>query len=220
MVASNELDPEYFGETVEILLDAVRVIEKDSGITIEFVNLGGGFGLNYHPEETEFDVNHAGQAIREVIEKFEHPLQVFTECGRYVTGPHGYLLSKVRYVMHKYKTFIGLDASMHDLMRPGMFDAYHHMTILGAGERAESETYDVVGSLCENNDKFAINRLLPRAKVGDFLVIHDVGAHGHTMGFNYNGMLRSLEVLATATGELKLIRTAETIDDYLRNVVW
>jgi diaminopimelate decarboxylase len=219
MVVSNELEPGYFAETAGLLLDAVSEIEERAGIKISFINLGGGFGLNYHPDQPPFDIAHAAKEIRETIGKDRSELRIYTENGRYVTGPSGYLISKVRYVMRKHKTYLGLDASMHNLMRPGMYGAYHHITVIGADGRPH-QTYDVVGSLCENNDKFAIDRKLPEAKAGDTLVMHDVGAHGHAMGFNYNGLLRSAEVLLKADGTSQLIRKAETVDDYFRNVIW
>jgi len=220
MVASNELNSDYFQETAEVLLDATSQIQQATGITVSFVNLGGGFGLNYRPEQPPFDVPKTAKLIQEAFEKHQSNLQLFTENGRFVTGPHGYLLSRVMYVMHKYKTFIGLDASMQNLMRPGMYGAYHHITVLGKGSSSSDRSYDLVGSLCENNDKFAIDRKLPQIEPGDMVVIHDAGAHGHAMGFNYNGLLRSAELLLTQTGKLKLIRQAETVDDYLRKVIW
>lgn len=217
MVASNELNTGYFAETAAIVLDAVEEVQQKAGIKISFVNLGGGFGLNYEPDQPAFDVAEAAEKIRGVLGS--SGMQVFTENGRFVTGPHGYLLSRVRYVMRKHKTYLGLDASMHNLMRPGMYGAYHHITVLGAEDR-EHGVYDVVGSLCENNDKFAINRKLPKAEAGDILVIHDAGAHGHAMGFNYNGLLRSAEVLLREDGNASLIRKAETVEDYFRNIIW
>jgi diaminopimelate decarboxylase len=220
MVASNELDPRYFEDTAKLILQAVAEIERHVGIRFEFVNLGGGFGVNYKQDQRGFDLAAASELIAHQFEQAgRKDLQVFTENGRYITGPHGYLLTKVRYVMRKYKTFVGVDASMHNLMRPGMYGAYHQMTILGKENETVTRTYDVVGSLCENNDKFAIDRHLPWAEPGDLLVIHDAGAHGHAMGFNYNGMLRSAEVLLK-NGEGTLIRRAESFEDYTRNVVW
>lgn len=219
MVASNELDPKYFAETAQVLLHAVEHTEKETGVHFSFINLGGGFGLNYRPDQEPFDVKTAANGIQKVLEGSGRELQLFTENGRYVTGPHGYLLARVRYVMRKYKTYVGLDASMHNLMRPGMYGAYHHLTVLDANARTE-DTYDVVGSLCENNDKFAVERKLPTVEPGDFVVVHDAGAHGHAMGFNYNGLLRSPEVLLRKNGELELIRKGETPDDYFRNIIW
>ena len=220
MVASNELVADYFSETADVLLGAVEEIELQTGIKISFVNLGGGFGINYKPGEPVLDIIKASKQIQDVFNKHNRKIQLFTENGRYVTGPHGYLLSRVRYVMNKHKTYIGLDASMQNLMRPGMYGAYHHITVLGKESADKTENYDVVGSLCENNDKFAIDRKLPNIEPGDLLVIHDVGAHGHAMGFNYNGLLKSAELLLTKAGKLELIREAETVDDYLSKVIW
>jgi len=219
MVASNELQTSYFADTAELLLDAVDQIEQATDITFSFVNLGGGFGLNYRADQETFNVEEAAGEIQAVFQKRAKDLLLCTENGRYVTGPHGYLLTRVRYVMHKHKTYLGVDASMHNLMRPGMYGAYHHVTILGKETHQTKHIYDIVGALCENNDKFAIDRDLPEAEVGDFLVVHDAGAHGHSMGFNYNGLLRSAEVLLHGSG-VQLIRRAETTDDYFRTIVW
>lgn len=218
MVASNELDARYFEDTAKILLDAVTEIEERSGVTLSFINLGGGFGLNYLPDQSPFDIVKASELIQNVVKESGRNIKIYTENGRYVTGPHGYLLTTVRYVMNKYKTYIGVDASMHNLMRPGMYDAYHHITVLG--KENNTATYDVVGSLCENNDKFAIDRKLPTIEAGDTLAVHDAGAHGHAMGFNYNGLLRSAEVLLLDDGTTKLIRRAETVDDYFAPLIW
>ena len=220
MVVSNELSPSYFSDTAELLLDAIEQVEQATGITFSFVDLGGGFGLNYHIDQAAFDVYAASQEIAEVFKRCGKNLRIYTENGRFVTGPHGYLLTRVRYVMNKYKTYLGVDASMHNLMRPGMYGAYHHITVLGKDKQAHDKQYDVVGSLCENNDKFAIDRPLPEVEAGDLLVIHDVGAHGHAMGFNYNGLLRSGEVLLKQDGGLELIRRAETEEDYFKTVIW
>lgn len=221
MVASNELEPNYFADTAQLLLDAIDRIESEVGIKLTFINLGGGFGVNYLPDQAPFDSQAASDEIHKVLQgRKRTDLIVFTENGRFVTGPYGYLLTKVQYVMEKYKRYAGVDASMHNLMRPGMYGAYHHITVLGKEADPHDEQYDVVGSLCENNDKFAINRKLPVLQKGDLLVIHDAGAHGHAMGFNYNGLLRSAEVLLRSDGSLKLIRKAETVDHILANVVW
>lgn len=221
MVASNELEPNYFADTAQLLVDAIAQIEEKAGVTIGFINLGGGFGLNYLPDQAPFDVATAAAEIKEVLTKHhKSDLAVFTENGRFVTGPHGYLLANVQYVMQKYKKYIGLNASMHNLMRPGMYGAYHHISVLGKEDALHEQQYDVVGSLCENNDKFAINRMLPKVQTGDLLVTHDAGAHGHAMGFNYNGLTRSAEVLLKKDGSLELIRKAETIDQVLQNVAW
>lgn len=220
MVASNELNPSYFADTAELLLDAIEHIEQATGVAFSFINLGGGFGLNYRVDQDVFKAETAAKEIQKVFEARGKKLQVFTENGRYVTGGHGYLLARVRYVMEKYKTYLGVDASMQNLMRPGMYGAYHHITILGKEADEHVNTYDVVGSLCENNDKFAIDRTLPKVQEGDLLVVHDAGAHGHAMGFNYNGLLRSAEVLLKSDGRAELIRSAETKEDYFRHLVW
>lgn len=219
-VASNELQNSYFSDTAELLIQAVNHIEDAADIKFSFVNLGGGFGVNYLVDQEPFDVAQAAEDIKNIIKKHDKNLDVYTENGRYVTGSHGYLLTTVRYVMQKYKTYLGVDASMHNLMRPGMYGAYHHISVLGKEGAKTHHTYDVVGSVCENNDKFAIDRDLPVAKAGDVLVIHDAGAHGHSMGFNYNGLLRSPEVILRSDGQLQLIRSGETIEDYFKNVIW
>lgn len=221
MVASGVLDASYFVDTAELLLDAINQIEQSNDVEFDFVNLGGGLGVNYKADQEILNIKKVSEGVREVISKSSKSnLKLYTENGRYVTGPHGYLLTRVRYVMHKYKTYAGVDASMHNLMRPGMYGAYHHITILGKETNKSNHVYDVSGSLCENNDKFAIDRNLPELKAGDLMMIHDVGAHGHAMGFNYNGLLRSAELLLKSSGKVELIRRAETTDDYFKTVVW
>lgn len=219
MVVSNELSIDALLETAQMLFElAVELYEK-LGITLEFVNLGGGLGIPYQPEQPPVDVQALSMCMKElyrqlIIANGLPPLQIVSEHGRYVTGPHGYLLTKVRHLKSTYKEYVGVDASMADLMRPGVYGAYHHITILGKETMPNVNKYDVVGSLCENNDKFAIDRMLPKVVVNDVLVIHDAGAHGHAMGFNYNGKLRPAEFLLTDTKKLKMIRRAETLDDY------
>lgn len=219
MVASNELDPKYFVETARLLFELIVEISEKVGITFEFVNLGGGIGIPYRPEQepVSYDVIAKGTkaAYDETIKaKRLAPVSVFLECGRVITGPYGYLISQVRHLKHTYKDYVGLDASMANLMRPGIYGAYHHITVLGKEKNKPDHIYDVTGSLCENNDKFAINRNLPKIEVGDLLAIHDSGAHGHAMGFNYNGKLRSAELLLREDGRVVRIRRAETIKDY------
>lgn len=218
MPASNIINSTHFKKTAELLQNMVQNIEKAVGVKISFVNLGGGFGVNYAPRQEAVNLPETARLIKRYFATSD--IQFFTEHGRYVTGPHGYLLARVRYVMGKYKTYIGLDASMQNLMRPGMYGAYHHITVLGKEAKDADNIYDVIGSLCENNDKFAIDRKLPKVEPGDLVVIHDVGAHGHAMGFNYNGLLRSAELLLKQNGELELVRKVETVDDYLRNIIW
>jgi diaminopimelate decarboxylase len=224
MVASNELNPDYFIETANLLFDLVLEIREKTGITIEFVNLGGGVGIPYQPDQKPVDLAYVGRGIKKLYEEkivaagIEN-LGIVMECGRMVTGPYGYLVSQVIHRKETYKTFIGLDACMANLMRPALYGAYHHITVPGKEGAPLTLKADVTGSLCENNDKFAIDRMLPELEIGDLLVIHDTGAHGHAMGFNYNAKLRSAELLLQPDGSVKMIRRAETIDDYFATLV-
>lgn len=219
MVVSNELNNDAIIETAEMLFDLAISISRKLHIRFEFVNLGWGLGIPYRPEQKPIDLDIVSRGIRNAYEKKIvagklDPLRIVMECGRFLTGPHGYLVTKAIHAKDIYKKYIGVDAAMTNLMRPGMYGAYHHITVLGKEYSPEKYMYDVVGSHCENNDKFAIDRKLPKTDVGDILVIHDTGAHGHAMGFNYNGKLRSAELLLKWNGETKLIRRAETVDDY------
>ena len=219
MVVSNELDPNSYVATAEMLFDLVVEIYATTGIRIEFVNFGGGIGIPYRPEDTKVDINFVSKGIKKAYEEKITKqgmdfLRINTELGRMITGPYGCLVTKVLHKKEIYKNYIGLDACMANLMRPALYGAYHHITVLGKEDWPHDHVYDVTGSLCENNDKFAINRNLPEIEPGDILVIHDTGAHGHAMGFNYNGKLRSAELLLRPNGEVKLIRRAETLDDY------
>jgi len=219
MVASNELELAYFIETADILFQLVIDISKKLGIRFDFVNLGGGIGIPYKTDQCPVDLAALSVGIKRCYqEKIEAnnlgPLKIYMECGRLITGPYGYLVTRVRHIKNTYKHFAGLDASMANLMRPGLYGAYHHISVPGKESIAAKTRYDVTGSLCENNDKFAIDRNLPELAVGDLLVIHDTGAHGHAMGFNYNGKLRSAELLLRPNGEILLIRRAETIADH------
>lgn len=219
MVASNELDPDYFVDTADMLFNLVLEIHLQEGIRFEFVNLGGGFGIPYRPEDAAIDLEYVAEKIRERYEKTIvaaglHPLKIFMESGRMITGPYGYLVARAIHRKNIYKSYIGLDASIANLMRPALYGAYHHITVIGKEDRPRDRVYDVTGSLCENNDKFAIDRPLPEIEIGDIVVIHDAGAHGHAMGFNYNGKLRSAELLLKEDGTVRMIRRAETLDDY------
>jgi diaminopimelate decarboxylase len=219
MVASNELDPYYFVETAEILFHLIVELSHALNIRFEFANLSGGFGIPYRPEQEGLDLQVMTRGIREKYEQIIvangfAPLKIFTESGRYITGPYGYLVSRVLHIKDTYKQFAGLDACMAHLMRPALYGAYHHITVVGKEKRPHDVMYDVTGSLCENNDKFAIDRMLPRLKPGDIVVIHDTGAHGYAMGFNYNGKLRSAELLLREDGSVIPIRRAETVKDY------
>jgi len=219
MVASNELDANYFIETAHILFDLVVELSAELGVKVEFVNIGGGIGIPYKPEDESVDLKFVGEGIcklyKEKIEKAGlAPLDLNMECGRIITGPYGWLVSRVLHKKNTYKQFVGLDSCMTNLMRPALYGAYHHITVPGKEELPRNFVCDVTGSLCENNDKFAIDRSLPEVEIGDLVVIHDAGAHGHAMGFNYNGKLRSAELLLRENGEVISIRRAETADDY------
>jgi diaminopimelate decarboxylase len=223
MVASNELEPDYFVETGRLLFELVADISKAVGIRFEFVNIGGGIGIPYRPEQSAVPLGQVAEGIKSAYDEIVipaglAPLKVYMECGRVVTGPYGWLFSRVIHLKSTYRKYVGLDASMANLMRPGMYGAYHHITVLGKEDARPTETYDVTGSLCENNDKFAIGRALPPVEVGDLVAIHDTGAHGHAMGFNYNGKLRSAELLLREDGRVIEIRRAETMDDYFRGL--
>jgi len=218
MVASNELDATYFIETAKLLFELVVELSQELGIVFEFVNIGGGIGIPYKPSETAVDLEAVGQGIKQAYEAAIvaaglAPIRLYMECGRMVTGPYGYLVARVCHIKQTYKTFVGLDACMVDLMRPGMYGAYHHITVPAKSGEPCSLRCDVTGSLCENNDKFAIDRDIPAVVPGDLLVIHDAGAHGHSMGFNYNGKLRSAELLLREDGRVCQIRRAETEAD-------
>jgi diaminopimelate decarboxylase len=218
MPISNHLDISYFPQTVRILLEIALSLKAELGISIEFLNMGGGLGIPYRPEDKAIDI----RALSHGIERVYHetlagtgltPPKLFMECGRYITGPYGYLITRAIHSKDIYRSYIGVDATMANLMRPGMYDAYHHITVLGKESAPSTEVYDIVGSLCENNDKFAKRRQLPAIEMGDLLVIHDAGAHGHSMGFNYNGKLRSAELLLRPDRSVVEIRRAETYDD-------
>jgi len=224
MVASNERNPQVFFETAKMLFELVAELSQTLGITFSYVNLGGGLGLNYKPDQDFIDLELVASGVRQNYEKYIlgnnlPELAIFTENGRLITGPAGYLVTTVIHEKHIYKEYLGIDATMANLMRPALYGSYHHITILGKENLEPKFTYDVVGSLCENNDKFAIDRQLPKVEMGDILVIHDTGAHGHAMGFNYNGKLRSAELLLQPDGSVRLIRRAETYDDLFRTLV-
>jgi diaminopimelate decarboxylase len=218
-VISNELNRASYVETARMLFELAVDLKKELGIRLEFVNLSGGIGIPYKPEQTAVDLIALGKEIEQEYKNIItandlHPLKIFSECGRMVTGPYGYLISTVLHKKDIYKQYVGLDANMANLMRPAIYGAYHHITVMGKEDRPLDHVYDVTGSLCENNDKFAIDRKLPEIEIGDIVVIHDTGAHGHAMGFNYNGKLRSAELLLKSDGKVEMIRRDETIDDY------
>ena len=219
MVASNELEGSYFVETAHLLFELVDELSAVLGIEFEFVNIGGGIGIPYKPEDEAVDLEAVGEGIRKLYEEWIvgkglKPLDLRMECGRMVTGPYGYLVGRVLHKKNTYKQFVGLDACMVNLMRPAIYGAYHHITIPDKETAPPDLVCDVTGSLCENNDKFAIDRAIPQVEIGDLVVIHDAGAHGHAMGFNYNAKLRSAELLLREDGDVVEIRRAETVEDY------
>jgi len=223
MVVSNELNEDYFVETANILFDLIVEIYEKTGIKIEFINLGGGIGIPYKPEDIPINYNSLAQKIKESYERIilNNNLElknIFMECGRVITGPYGYLITKVLHLKNTYKNYVGCDASMANLMRPGIYGAYHKISVLGKENNPSEFKYDVTGSLCENNDKFTIDRMLPKIEIGDILIIHNTGAHGHAMGFNYNGKLRSAELLLRKDNSIIKIRRAETPEDYLKTL--
>ena len=219
MVASNELDPYYIVDTAKMLFTLVGELHEKLGIDFEFVNIGGGIGIPYRPDQKAMDLSIVGGGIEKAYEemiaaKGMAPLALYMECGRCITGPYGYLVSRVRHIKETYRLYAGLDACMSNLMRPALYGAYHEIVVPGKENSGDTTVYDVTGSLCENNDKFAIQRVLPVLERGDLVVICDAGAHGHAMGFQYNGKLRSAELLLEADGSVREIRRAETLDDY------
>jgi diaminopimelate decarboxylase len=219
MIISNELNPDYLIETANMMFDLAIELKEKMGIRLEFVNFGGGIGIPYRPEQEPVNLEYLGEGVRKayeekIVSNGLHPLKIALESGRAITGPYGYLVSKVLHKKEIHKNYIGLDSSMADLMRPGLYGAYHHITVIGKEDAVKDHVYDVTGSLCENNDKFAIDRELPKVEIGDIIVIHDTGAHGHAMGFNYNGKLRHAELLLKPDGSVELIRRAETVEDY------
>jgi diaminopimelate decarboxylase len=224
MVVSNENDPAIFKEYTEMIFTFAKRLIDDFGVEIDFINIGGGIGIPYLPEQ-EVDVKAIAEAVKESYDKILlnngiNP-KIFMESGRYVTGESGYLITEVIKEKVTFKNYLGVNASMSDLMRPGMYGSYHHLTNISAQERKEEEkeVYDVVGSLCENNDKFAVDRELLKSRIGDLIIIHDTGAHGHSMGFNYNGMLRNAEFLYTLDGKIKKIRRDENFEDYTNTII-
>ncbi len=218
MVASNELNHQYMVQTAQMLLELVTTISAELDITFEFINIGGGMGIPYQPDIPGLDLESMGSEITELFDIFKklhgYAPALFMESARCMTGPHGALVVTAINRKEIYRTYIGVDASMSALMRPALYGAYHHIDILGKEQSEKMETVDVVGSLCENNDKFAIQRNLPPAIDGDILIIHDTGAHGHAMGFNYNGSLRPKELLLATDGTTELIRREERAEDY------
>ncbi|HEL2441088.1 diaminopimelate decarboxylase [Streptococcus suis] len=221
-LASNTVTNDYYPVLARQLFELALEIREETGVTLDFINLSGGIGVNYRPEQEPNDIAVIGEGVRKVYEEILTPagmghVKIFTELGRFMLAPHGHLITKVLHRKETYRTYIGVDASAANLMRPAFYGAYHHITNITRPD-APIEVVDVAGSLCENNDKFAVNRDLPRAEVGDTLVIHDSGAHGFSMGYNYNGRLRSSEILLQEDGTARMIRRAETPEDYFATI--
>lgn len=218
MVASNELNPDFFADTAKLVFELAVEIKEKCGVNIEFTDLGGGLGIPYKPDQKKVDYDEVALKIKKLYDQIIvpaglDPMGIYWECGRPITGPYGYLVSTAIHEKHIYRDYIGLDSCMADLMRPGMYGAYHELTVSGKENAPLTHTYDVVGSLCENCDKFAVQRKLPEIDIGDLIIIHDAGAHGRAMGFNYNGKLRAGEILLREDGSFVQIRRRETIDD-------
>ena len=218
-LASNTVTNEYYPMLAKVLFEVAVKLEKETGADIEFINLSGGVGIPYKPDQEPNDIRVIGEGVRKVYEEVLVPagmgdVALYTEMGRFMTGPYGCLVTKAIHEKHTYKEYIGCDACAVNLMRPAMYGAYHHITVMGKEDQPCDHKYDITGSLCENNDKFAIDRMLPKIDMGDYLVIHDTGAHGYAMGYNYNGKLKSAEILLKEDGSFEMIRRAETPRDY------
>lgn len=218
-LASNTVTNEYYPMLAKVLFELAVKLEKETGADIQFINLSGGVGIPYKPDQEPNDIRVIGAGVKKVYDEVLIPagmgdVAIYTEMGRFMTGPYGCLVTKAIHEKHTYKEYIGCDACAVNLMRPAMYGAYHHITVMGKENEPCDHKYDITGSLCENNDKFAIDRMLPKIDKGDFLVIHDTGAHGYAMGYNYNGKLKSAEILLKEDGSFELIRRAETPEDY------
>ena len=224
-LASNTISNDYYPALAGILFRLAAELKAETGCHIRYINLSGGIGIPYRPEQTENDIAVIGEGVRRQYEEILVPagmgdVQLCSELGRFMMGPYGCLVTRAIHEKHIYKEYIGVDACAANLMRPAIYGAYHHITVAGKEDAPCDHKYDVTGSLCENCDKFAVDRMLPKVDMGDLLVIHDTGAHGHSMGYNYNGKLRSAELLLREDGSVELIRRAETPEDYFATVVW
>lgn len=218
-LASNTVANQYYPQLAKILFETAVELQRETGAHIAFINLSGGIGIPYRPEQQAADIFAVGAGVKEAFNEILVPagmgdVAIYTELGRFMLAPYGCLVTRAIHEKHIHKEYIGVDACAANLMRPAMYGAYHHITVMGKESRPADHMYDITGGLCENNDKFAINRMLPKIDIGDLLVIHDTGAHGYAMGYNYNGKLRSAEVLLREDGTTELIRRAETPADY------
>ena len=224
-LASNTISNDYYPALAGQLFELAVELERETGADIRFINLSGGVGVDYRPEQPKNDIYAIGAGVREQYEKILVPagmgdVAIYTEMGRFMLAPHGHLVTRAIHEKHTYKEYIGVDACAANLMRPAIYGAYHHITVMGKEDAPCDHKYDVVGSLCENCDKFAVDRMLPEIEIGDLLVIHDTGAHGFSMGYNYNGRLRSAELLLREDGSIEMMRRAETPEDYFATLVW
>lgn len=224
-LASNTLSNEYYPALAAILFRMAVELKNETGCHITFINLSGGVGVPYLPDQPANDIAVIGEGVRRAYEDILVPagmgdVSLCTELGRFMLAPNGHLITRVLHEKQTYKDYIGVDACAANLMRPAMYGAYHHITVMGKEDQPCDHMYDVTGALCENNDKFAVDRMLPKIHIGDLLVIHDTGAHGHAMGYQYNGRLRSAEVLLQPDGSTRLIRRAETPEDYFATAIW
>ena len=224
-LASNTLSNEYYPALARVLFQLAAELKEETGCHITFINLSGGVGVPYRPEQPANDIAAIGAGVRKAYEEILVPagmgdVSLCTELGRFMLAPYGHLVTRVLHQKHTYKEYVGVDACASNLMRPAIYGAYHHITVMGKEDVPCDHKYDVTGSLCENSDKFAIDRMLPEVEIGDLLVIHDTGAHGHAMGYQYNGRLRSAEVLLQEDGSARLIRRAETPEDYFATAIW
>ena len=224
-LASNTVTNEYYPMLAKVLFEVAVKLQKETGVHIKFINLSGGVGIPYKPDQEPNDIRAIGDGVRRVYEEVLVPagmgdVAIYTEMGRFMMGPYGCLVTTAIHEKHTHKEYIGVDACAVNLMRPAMYGAYHHITVMGKENAPCDHKYDITGSLCENNDKFAIDRKLPKIDIGDRIVMFDTGAHGHAMGFNYNGKLRSAELLLLEDGSVELIRRAETIEDYFATLYY
>ncbi len=224
-LASNTISNDYYPALAGILFQLAADLERETGCDVQFINLSGGVGVPYRPEQSANDILAIGEGVRQQFEKILVPagmgdVSIYAEMGRFMLAPYGHLVTKALHEKHTYKEYIGVDACAANLMRPAMYGAYHHITVMGKEDAPCDHKYDITGSLCENNDKFAVDRWLPKIGIGDTLVIHDTGAHGFSMGYQYNGRLRSAEILLQEDGSTRLIRRAETPEDYFATMVW
>ena len=218
-LASNTVTNEYYPMLAKVMFELAVKLQKETGAKVAFINLSGGIGIPYRPDQTPNDIRVIGEGVRKVYEEVLVPagmgdVAIYTELGRFMMGPYGCLVTKAIHEKHTHKEYVGVDACAVNLMRPAMYGAYHHITVMGKEDKPCDHLYDITGSLCENNDKFAIDRYLPEIEMGDLLVIHDTGAHGFAMGYNYNGKLKSAEILLHEDGSFEMIRRAETPRDY------